>query len=192
MADFRAIHSVGDSVITYLRNAYPLHDEIACEFALLSSGEMTPDYNPAHTISLYLYRININEHLRNRLPANGPSDARGPLSLDLHYLLTAWSTVAAEEQILLGWAMRQLHSIPVLDVSSLSPEGGWTNGDVVHWIPAEITHEDMTRIWSALDPPYRLSFPYIARVVRIDPERFEEARPVVETRFGFTDREALS
>jgi hypothetical protein len=37
-----------------------------------------------------------------------------------------------------------------------------------------------------------LSFPYIARVVRIDPERFEEARAVVETRFGFTDREALS
>lgn len=189
MADFRAIHSVGNSVITYLRNAYPLKAEIDCEFTLLSSGEMTADYSPAHTLSLYLYRININEHLRNRVPAISPSDARTPLTLDLHYLLTAWANTASEEQLLIGWAMRQLHSIPVLDVSSLSPDGGWKAGDIVHWIPAEITHEDMTRIWSALIPPYRLSFAYIARVVLIDPSTDEPTgAPVVASRFGWTDQ----
>jgi hypothetical protein len=189
MADFRAVHSVGNSVITYLRNAYPLGDEIAAEFALLSSGEMTTDFSPTKTVSLYLYRININEHLRNRGSVGNASDARSPLSLDLHYLLTAWSNNAAEEQLLLAWAMRQLYDIPVLDVSSLSPEGGWTSGDVVHWIPAEMTHEDMTRIWGALNPPYRLSFPYIARVVRIDPVTdMPSGKPVVASRFGFTEQ----
>jgi Pvc16 N-terminal domain len=189
VADFHAIHSVGSSVLTYLRNAYP--DNLpSCEFHLISSGELAEDKDLGTALSLYLYRIGVNEHLRNRGPAHGPSDARGPLSLDLHYLLTVWAKSASEEQVILGWALRQLHTIPVLDVSSLSAEGGWHPGDVVHLIPAEISNEDMMRIWDAVIPSYRLSFPYIARVVLIDPERMEEGRPVVAARFGFTDREA--
>lgn len=190
MADFRAIHSVGTSMITYLRNSYPLADEISCEFQLLASGEMKQAFDPAPAITLYLYRVDINEHLRNRVPSRGPSDARSPLSLDLHYLLTIWGNTAPVEQTLLGWAMRQLHALPVLDVSSLTPEGQWSPGDVVHWIPSEITHEDMMRIWDALAPEYRLSFAYIARVVSIDPEESPTGKPVVASRFALTDREA--
>lgn len=189
MADFQAIHSVGSSVVKYLRNAYP--DSLpSCDFVLISSGEMAEDKDLPTTLSLYLYRLGINEHLRNRGLANGSPDARGPLSLDLHFLLTVWAKTASEEQVILAWALRQLHSIPVLDVSSLSPEGGWDPGDVVHLIPAEISNEDMMRIWDAVTPSYRLSFPYIARVVRIDPERSEDGRPVVATRLAVTDREA--
>jgi hypothetical protein len=36
-----------------------------------------------------------------------------------------------------------------------------------------------------------LSVSYIARVVRIDPDHEQEARPVVATRFSWTDREAM-
>ena len=189
MADFHAIHSVGSSVLTYLRNAYP-NDLPACEFVLLSSGELDEERDLGTALSLYLYRIGVNEHLRNRGPAHGPSDARGPLALDLHFLLTVWAKSATEEQVILGWALRQLHTIPVLDTSSLSADGGWDPGDIIHLIPAEISNEDMMRIWDAVTPSYRLSFPYIARVVRIDPERQEDARPVVATRLAFTDREA--
>ena len=190
MADFRAIHSVGTSLITYLRNSYPLGGETSCEFQLLASGELNDSFDPSPAITLYLYRVAINEHLRNRVPSRGPTDARSPLSLDLHYLLTIWGNTAPVEQTLLGWAMRQLHALPVLDVSSLTPEGGWAPGDVVHWIPAEITHEDMMRIWDALVPAYRLSFAYIARVVSIDPEESPTGKPVVASRFALTDREA--
>jgi hypothetical protein len=44
MANIQAIHSVGQSLVTYLRNTYPA--EVAgqampdCDFALLSSGEL--------------------------------------------------------------------------------------------------------------------------------------------------------
>jgi len=189
VADFHAIHSVGSSVLTFLRNAYP--DNLpSCEFHLISSGELSQDQDLGTALSLYLYRIGVNEHLRNRGPVQGPPEARGPLPLDLHFLLTVWAKSASEEQVILGWALRQLHTVPVLDVSSLSADGGWDPGDVIHFIPAEISNEDMMRIWDAVTPSYRLSFPYIARVVRIDPERQEEGRPVVATRFGFTDREA--
>jgi hypothetical protein len=184
MADFQAVHSVGSSVVRYLRNAYP--DSLpSCGFTLISSGELAEDKDLPTTLSLYLYRIAINEHLRNRSP-----ESRGPLFLDLHFLLTVWAKTASEEQIIFAWALRQLHAVPALDLSFLSPEGGWEPGDMVHFIPGEISHEDMMRVWDAVTPSYRLSFPYIARVVRIDPERSEDGRPVVATRLELTDREA--
>ena len=42
MATTAAVHSVGHSLVTYLKNAYPepLRTEYPCEFRLLSSGEL--------------------------------------------------------------------------------------------------------------------------------------------------------
>ena len=45
--------------------------------------------------------------------------------------------------------------------------------------------DDGVRIWDALDPPYRLSVSYIARLVRLDPDTQRQARPVVTTRFAY-------
>jgi hypothetical protein len=41
------------------------------------------------------------------------------------------------------------------------------------------------RVWDALDPAYRLSVAYVARVIRIDRETIAAGRPVVATRFDF-------
>jgi hypothetical protein len=43
----------------------------------------------------------------------------------------------------------------------------------------------MMRVWDALDPAYRLSVAYLARVVRIDREPISAGRPVVATRLDF-------
>ncbi len=37
----------------------------------------------------------------------------------------------------------------------------------------------------AFEPSYRLSVCYIARLVRLDPDRFDPAGPVVASRLGF-------
>jgi hypothetical protein len=123
---------------------------------------------------------------------NDPFDKNMPLSLDLHYLMSIWTDKALTEHVVLAWAMRQLHLNPMLSISSLSPEAGWSPGDVVQIIPAELSNEDVMRIWDAIDPPYRLSVSYIARVVRIDPDEITESRPVVAMRLSFTDRGGLS
>ena len=106
MANVWAIHSVGDSLVQYLRNSYELFQQSNepgsdalpgatnpvqnCTFSLLSSaafdGMETP--NNTHELSLYLYRVNINEHLRNTGPNNSASRKKEPLSLDLHFLMT--------------------------------------------------------------------------------------------------------
>jgi len=44
------------------------------------------------------------------------------------------------------------------------------------------------RIWDALAPDYRLSFPYIARVVRIDVAEGTEGAPVVATRYQLEEK----
>jgi len=80
--------------------------------------------------------------------------------------------------------MRELYQHPLLDVATLSPEAGWSAADMVQVIPAELSTEDLMRIWDALEPSYRLSVSYIARMVRLDVATPEPGRPVVAVRHG--------
>ncbi len=190
MANLLAIHSVANSITTFLRNTYP--DRIAgqpapeCAFDLVSSGELAGDVSDATRLTLYLYRVTVNEHSRQARPPRHAHSHPLPLGLDLHFLLTAWAGNALDEHTMLAWTMRQLHLFPILDASSLSPEAGWGADEVIQVIPAELTTEDMMRIWDALDPPYRLSVSYIARLVRLDPDALEaDGLPVVARRFAY-------
>lgn len=188
MANLRAIHSVGNSIVTYLRNTYPAAAGGAampgCDFALLSLAELEAPPDGATRLSLLLYRVTVNEHMRQQRPDRLSSEQPAPLGLDLHFLLSAWGGTAADEQLPLAWAMRQLYQHPILDASSLSPEAGWAPDEVIQVIPAELSTEDMMRIWDALTPGYRLSVSYIARLVRIDADPVADALPVVASRFS--------
>lgn len=188
MANVHAIHSVGASIATFLRNTYPANSGgqamPACDFALLSSGELAGTLDDATRITLYLYRVTVNEHNRQQRPGLMSPQQQAPLGLDLHFLLSAWAGTAQDELVPFTWALRQLYLHPILDASSLSPEAGWSAEEVIQIIPSELPVEDMMRIWDALAPPYRLSVSYVARLVRIDPDAIVEAGPVVATRFG--------
>lgn len=197
MANVKSIHSVGNSIIQFLHNAYEaypvpdsepgtsMQDEYPCTFRVVSSGELGPNADFGTSLTLYLYRILLNEHTRSQPLARGSNDAALPLSVDLHFLISIWADSSAAEQTICAWAMHQLHQHPIMDVSSLTVEGGWRNDDVVQIIPAELSNEDMMRIWDALAPDYRLSLSYIARVIRIDPATDETGLPVVATRFQY-------
>jgi len=190
MANVFALHSVGSSIMTFLRNTYP--PELAgrpmpgCSFELTSSGQLAGDIDETTHLTLYLYRVTVNEHSRLSRRPEAANDTPVPLGLDLHFLLTAWAANPLDELVTLAWAMRQLHQYPVLDASSLSPEAAWGGDEVIQVIPAELSTEDVMRIWDALDPAYRLSVSYVARLVRLDPDVAEEgARPVVARRLAF-------
>lgn len=192
-ANFCAIHSLGESLTEYLQRAYDrMRSERedgglkpalpTCNFALLSSEAMADTSGPARpTISLYLYRVTVNEHLRNAGSAERPP----PLALDLHYLLTAWVNDVADEHRILGWLLQSLHSHQTLSGSDLTPEGGWQRGECVHMVPAELSNEDLMRVWDALKRPYHLSLSYIARVVRMGAAQVADSVPVVAQRIAF-------
>lgn len=194
MANLFSVHSVGESLATYLRHTYPdaLRTAFPCDFRLLSSGEMANDTaNISTTLSLFLYRITMNEYLRNAGAGTELPERTVPLAVDLHYLLIVWASSAEAEHTILTWAMRQLQLHPVLDTSSLSPEGGWSTDDFIQVIPAELSTEDIMRIWDAFEAHYRLTVSYTARVVRVDADSVPDTRPVVATRFALTEQEAI-
>ena len=193
MANVFGIHSVGNSIVTFLRNTYP--QDLAgrqmpdCEFALVSSGELEGNQEKTTRVTLYLYRVTLNEHARQARPSTSPQDKAASLGLDLHYLLTAWGSTTEDEHVTLAWTMRQLHLYPILDASSLSPEADWAGDEVVQIIPAELSTEDIMRIWDALDPAYHISVSYIARLVRLDPDSPQEERRVVASRYAYGEEE---
>jgi hypothetical protein len=188
MANVFAVHSVGNSLMTYLKNAYPepLRTDVPFDFKLISSGELAEGPEPSNTLTLFLFRITQNEHLRSRTTPGDPPGSNPPLSIDLHYLMSAWADNPLSEQTVLAWAMREIQMHPVLDSSSLSPEANWGAADMVQLIPAELSNDDLFRIWDLLQPKYHLSVSYIARVIRIDTD-LESGRPAVATRFGFSE-----
>lgn len=193
MANVSAIYSVGDSLTAYLRHAYELSRAEeglpSASFALCHAGQMVGSDAAADPVdkpgvSLYLYRVTVNEHLRNdtqRYPDGIP-----PLTVNLHYLLTVWADLAKDEHQLIAWAMRTMHTHQALSPSDLTPDGEWGAGEVVQIIPAEISLEDLTRIWNSLHRPFRPSLTYLARAVQIDVKGPPTGKPVVARRLSFS------
>lgn len=188
MANLKAIHSLGSSLIRHLKLAFESRsdDHPSCDFQLFSGGNLAKlqDSELNNTVSLFLYRITYNEHLRNCVLPDQRFDENPSLSLDLHYLLTIWSESASDEQVIAAWVMRELHTHPLIDVSMLSKEAEWRPDEMVQVIPAELSTEDMMRIWDSISPSYRLSVSYVARAVRIDLDRTDDGPRVVATRYN--------
>jgi hypothetical protein len=179
-----AVHAVAETLRTYLDDAYARAAERplpSVQFRLLSSGELAGALDLDNVVTLYLHHVTHNEHLRNatRPVATGESV---PLSLDLHFLLTAWATSALAEHAMLAWAMRELAMLPVLDRAVLLPSARWGAGDLVQLSPADLSGEEMTRVWERLGSTYRLSTGYVARTVRIDLDATPDGPPVVARR----------
>ena len=191
MANIQATHSVGNSLMIFLKNAYPepLRTTQPFDFKVISCGELAEGPDPRNTLTLFLFRITQDEYLRGRKLPSDPPHSNPPLSIDLHFLLTVWADNAVAEQSVLTWAMREIQMHPVLDSSSLSSEAGWTPADVVQLIPAELSNDDLFRIWDLLQPKYRLSVSYVARVIRIDTD-IDSNRPAVAMRMSFGEMPA--
>jgi hypothetical protein len=186
MPNHLAINSFAQTLLAYLQQSHGVVAKTlpAVTFELLSSGRFSsPSEDIAEpSLTLYLHRITLNQHLRNA--RTGP--APGPLALDLHFLLTVWSTDPAIELKLMGWALRQLHYHAFLNAGSLAVDDNpaqWAPEDVVTLLPAELTTEEMARIWEAARRGYRLSHPFIARVVRLGLDGPPTGVPVIATQF---------
>jgi Pvc16 N-terminal domain len=151
-------------------------------------------------VNVFLYRVTRNQGLTHeQMPGRGVRGAYGnpPLSLDLHYLLTGYGTVAIDDdffdeitaQFLLGSAMRVLHDHPVLSDqlrSVRAPLGRQLlhrslRGAVesVKLTLDPLTIEDLSKIWTAVTLPYRTSAAYTATVVQIESRRIPRSPRLV-------------
>lgn len=140
-----------------------------------------PTETAAHShqrISLWLYRITENEFLKN-LPAPEPGKVPS-LAIDLHYLVTPFTGNAENDQVLLGRVMQALSENSSVYVARPAD----TVVEEIRVVLCRLPLEEVTRIWEALQEPYRLSVCYLVRVVRIDAERLRGDTPVREVTTG--------
>jgi len=185
-----ALISLADSLAARLDSAYPaaLRATHPCNFQAVGSGSLLADLGgpPSAVLSVWPHRVTVNEQVRNAQPTplRTPGRRNRPLWLDVHLLLTVWSASAESELVIFAWMLRELHREPVLDATSLSGNGGWQPDDVVQLVHAEMPIEDMMRIWDAVVPAYRLSAPFVARIVALDVEE-DDAAPVIARRFDY-------
>lgn len=202
MAQVGAVHSVGESIVRHLSGAHAIERDVqatlpadrqtlpACRFQQVSGAELNNNFAPAENlVTFYLFRMGMDKNLRSAADHKTPKDPRSrPLSLELHYLMTCWSASGLHEQTLMSWTMLELHRTSLLDSAILQPSALWDADESVQLQLSEMNHENMMRIWDALQPDYRLSVSYVARTVRIETGVRTDASPVIATRFAFTRR----
>lgn len=100
--------------------------------------------------------------------------------LILRYLLTPWSGDRLTDHRILGRALQALHDDAILAGPQL--QGGLAgSGEAIKFKLAPLTLEEQTRVWHAVQRPYRLSLTYDVRVVRIDSD-VRTSRPPVRSR----------
>lgn len=144
-------------------------------------------------LNLFLYAVSPNAARRNaELPARDARGARltnAPLALDLHYLLTAYGIGNFQSEAMLGLAMYVLHETPILTaalIERLLERGEANAGEAAISVSAEDLRgqlgeirvtpepmglEELSKLWSAFQAPYRPSAAYTASAVLIEGAR---------------------
>ena len=178
-----SIASVTSVIKSVLENGLVMHGATAVvgELAVtaLPPDRITTGSDERSQLNIYLYRITPNTAWRAIPAASGGRSV--PLSLDLHYLLTAYGERDYHAETLLGSAMELLHETPVLTRETIAPtlaaqaarggSGAQIFADVIDSIdritlaPEFLSMEDLTKLWSALQARYRLSATYQASVL---------------------------
>lgn len=160
-------------------------------------------------LNIYLHRVTPNPGWCNRdLPSRDAGGARvsaPPLALDLHYLMTAYGKDPFVAEVLLGHAMQVMHERPVLtrdevraalnatppDPSIPSAVSASQLADQVEQMRftlETLSSEESSRMWSALQAHYRMTAPYVASVLLIEPvARGRSALPVRGVDVGAVD-----
>jgi hypothetical protein len=191
MSDYTVIAQLGDSLVSVLFSEMNADPQIS---GLIDSEDRVSLESPADLesnnsvrLSMYLYRILENPFLKNRFPVEGPGgqQRKPPLALDLYYLLTPMIGTPREQHIVLGKAMQILYDRAILSGSDLEGSLGTDGGDI-RVVLNPVSLEELTRVWQALEFPYRLSVCYLARIVMVDSERQRFEQPVVEKRISYS------
>ncbi len=146
-------------------------------------------------LNVFLVQGTHNPGWRNLgLPSRdsrGDRIANPPLALDLHYLLSAYGLADLDADVLLGFAMHLLHESPVLTrdairaaLKAVTPAAlgkalvASQLADQIEQLkitPEAMSTDEISKLWTAFQAPYRTSAAYLVTVVLIEGRR--SARP---------------
>jgi hypothetical protein len=196
VSTYLAIGGVSATLQKLLKDRMELPSDVTWSDVDITVRTPKPDTDPNDSqtpensrVNLFLYNVTENAYLKNQeMPGHGHPAAFGqpPLSVNLHYLLTAYGTTSengsvvteVRAQQLLGSAMQVLHDHPVI-TDELTADDGTTilhssllgEYERVKLTLDPISLEDLSKVWTALTFPYRLSVAYKVSVVQIESTR---------------------
>ena len=150
-------------------------------------------------LNLFLYATALNQGWRNEPnPAAVKQGETGfpPLAVNLFYLITPYDDgPSSDDHVILGKAMRVMHDNPVLDPALI--QRAIPNNDLANQIerirvtPQPLSIDEMSKLWTMFQAPYRVSAAYMATVVLIDSQRAAKTPLPVLAR-GQDDRGAIA
>lgn len=135
-------------------------------------------------VSLYCYRLSVDQETRPGWSAVGSRDGIPRLPLRMHLLVTAWDEMVENELRWLGLAAQALESDSILTGPLLDPAGRWGPGDSVQVVPDDMALQTMSEAFQALTADYRLYLLYQARVIVIDGRKEGDGQEVTTVAAG--------
>lgn len=188
MAGYQAIAAVGDAILRVLHDA---KDASGDPFIVSASVELfrrpLPQARPL--LALHLYRITHAARSRQPDRVAGQGVARPVHTLDLHFLIMAWTTQPKESQVLLGWAIQTLALTPQLPAALLNREfaGAFFDDETVEVVPDAVSLQDLTNIFEVSKPDIPPSAAYVARGVTLHATQHASPGPVQARIFDHTE-----
>jgi hypothetical protein len=168
MADYTVISDIGETLI-----------------ALCSPGDV--EDGSIH-LSLFLYRIEENEHLKNQdvWQVDNNTIQYKPITLDLFYMMTAYSSLAdvteknRETHRILGRAIQIFYDNAILKGSVLQGNLAGTDTEF-RIVLTTMSMENITQMWSSFnEKSYKPSVFYLITPVPIDSTEQSDTERVIE------------
>ena len=163
--DHRGVSAVAGAITLVLERLWTpgLLDGVTPAFQSYQSEDFA---DPMRTgLSVFVHRVAGAPQLRRVPQRDGPE--RPGVSVEVHFLLTAWAESAPLEQSLLGWGATVLAEHPVMDSSLLNEAAPGVCGpdESIH-VRAQDDHE-VGHLWQALPRPMPLSLSFVTSAVHL-------------------------
>jgi len=171
MATHHAIATIGKSIVGLLADKCPQPEFTGATFMLCQPSDFQRHEGLQFGISLCLCRVSVNTTQRNPLHPTPDGQRQSPaLTVDLHYLLTAWASTPEQQHDLIGWAMCVLDESPVLTAGWLNRFTGaatpvFSPEETVDLVPGILNFGEMNAITQMVQIRQHPSIVYIARPV---------------------------
>jgi Pvc16 N-terminal domain len=190
LSDFTAVERVSRALQKVLTDGLAAVGGAIPPVAQLHNLQPPPGGQPP-VLTLFLYEIVEDYSVRNRdqrrelVRGQGGQRyriTRPPMALVLRYLMTAWAADRNTEQLMIGRAMQVLYERQVRRGADLDPQ---LDLPLLSVTLAPLSLDERSRVWWAIQQPYRLSLNYEVRVVDVDVSSgdFDLAAPVRQREF---------
>ncbi len=180
MAAFSNLSDVSNTLKTFLLDSIP---ELLTPTDIVFQSPANLTAGPSALLSIFLYRVSHNPHLRNAPPIRtGISTAvKAPLPLDLEYLFTPFSTDINEELTILEKIAGLFTDNAILSGDQLEGSLAANGNTEIRIVPNDLPVQEINQLWQAFqNNPYHLGLSFIVSPVYIPSTRTEEFTRVIQ------------